>query len=103
MAGKEVFNENDIGELIGDIEALDSNVVHKVFLRRLTVEGKFNEGENYLFEILEKQKTKGILDIGKEFYENLSKKSDEELEKGDFSREEILQGLEDLDLLYKEI
>lgn len=89
MAGKQVFNENDIGELIGDIEALDSDVVHKVFLRRLIVEGNFNEGENYLFDLLEKQKTKSILDIGKEFYETLSKKSDEELQNGNFSREEI--------------
>lgn len=40
------------------------------------------------------------MNIGKEFYSQLFLKSNEELTKGNFSRKEIFQGLDDLQFIH---
>ena len=67
------------------------------YLRQMVDEGKVNEAEEKLFDLIassswdEKQKAALVLS----FYDYLNDKSDEFLAAADFSREEIIRGLED--------
>ncbi len=61
-------------------------------LTELVKQGKVCEAENLLFENLDKT-FKCHLALALDFYERLNLLSDEELEKADFSREEIKEGL----------
>lgn len=54
-----------------------------------------NQAENLLFEKLETHDMK-YLEIAIDFYERLNELSDEQLKKGDFTREEIKIGLNDV-------
>ena len=54
-----------------------------------------NQAENLLFEKLETHDIK-YLEIAIDFYDRLNELSDEQLEKGDFTREEIKIGLNDV-------
>lgn len=95
-AGKLIFNkENDDIDTIS-IEAMDEKDILKIVLKRLMMECKYDKAENILFDQMEKTPSRDIVLIGEGFYNELSVKSDEELVKGNFSREEIFQGLEDL-------
>lgn len=53
-----------------------------------------NQAENLLFEKIETHDIK-YLEIAIDFYDRLNELSDEQLEKGDFTREEIKIGLSD--------
>ena len=67
------------------------------YLRQMVDDGKVNEAEEKLFDLItsaswdEKQKAALVLS----FYDYLNDKSDEFLAAADFSREEIIRGLED--------
>ncbi len=67
------------------------------YLRQMVDDGKVNEAEEKLFDLIasaswdEKQKAALVLS----FYDYLNDKSDEFLAVADFSREEIIRGLED--------
>lgn len=92
--GKTLFNEKEEIEPIV-IENLCDKDIMKVILQKLIHEGKFNEAEDTLFEFLEKNKSNEVKEVGEWFYNELSLKSDETLEKCSFSREEVEQGLKD--------
>jgi hypothetical protein len=70
---------------------------HHDYLRRLVDEGKINEAEDRLFELIEstawEDRQKAALIIG--FYDYVNSRDDEFLAEADFSREEIIRGLED--------
>lgn len=61
-------------------------------LTRLVDEGKINEAEDFLFEMIDKD-NKGDLEVGILFYEHLNNLTDERLEEAGFSREEVRDGL----------
>lgn len=63
----------------------------KGFLSR----GEICQGENILFEAIENGE-KGAYEAAIDFYKNLNILTDEELKKGDFSRQEILDGLKEV-------
>ncbi len=67
------------------------------YLRRLVDAGQINAAEDKLFDLLETavwdEKEKAALVIS--FYDYLDSKSDEFLAAADFSRDEIVSGLED--------
>lgn len=69
-----------------------------ILLKRLVLQGKYNEAENILFEELHRSPSNGLVNIGKDFYNLLLSKSDEELIKASFPREEIFQGLKDIEV-----
>lgn len=79
-----------------DIEAMNEKDILPILLKRLTLEGQYNKAENILFEEMEKNPCEDIANIGKKFYNELLLKSDEELLKEKFSREEIYKGIGDL-------
>ena len=60
--------------------------------------GKYSKAEDILFELVESE-FNNIHNTGKQFYRNLSLKTDDELVKGNFSREEIEDGLEEINNL----
>jgi len=66
--------------------------------------GRYAKAEDALFEVIEASPDEAELDAdlfqqGSEFYERLRKKNDIELAAGDFSREEIEEGLAQLHLM----
>ena len=64
-------------------------------LENVDVEDRINDAENILFEKLE---TNNLMyaTIATRFYDKLKGLSDEKLQKSNYSREEILQGLNDM-------
>ena len=63
-------------------------------LRRMTLAGNINEAENLLFQRLTENPTGHNFSVAGIFYRELSKLTDEELEKAMFSREEIQEGIQ---------
>ena len=68
-----------------------TDLLHKELLQFLS-EGRICEAENFLFDNLDKS-FQSHLALSLDFYERLNLLSDEELENGNFSREEIKDGL----------
>lgn len=65
--------------------------LHKMLLDLIN-QGKINEAENLLFEKLDPD-NKRYIELALDFYSRLSRLEDDFLEKNNFSREEIEQGL----------
>ena len=88
-----------------DIETVrEDNTVNEAGLLHKTLEsmlrrGEINEAENLLFERLGPSPTPEMLETGLWFYGELQSYGDDELEQAGFSREEILEGLRDLNAL----
>lgn len=74
-------------------------------LRRMTSTGDINEAENFLFERLLLQPNSHNFSVAGIFYGELSQLTDDELNKANFSRQEIMEGLQSVERLadaYKE-
>lgn len=80
-----------------NLNSISGKEIFPILLKKYILEGKYNEAENILFEELRKNPCKDLVDIGKDFYNMLLSKSDEELIKANFSREEVFQGLKDIE------
>lgn len=65
-------------------------------LNRLVLEGRIGQAEDMLFDMLDEDGGDEYRQAALEFYAFLQKLSDEKLEVGGFSREEILEGLQEL-------
>lgn len=66
-------------------------------LERMIEQREFGKAEDLLFEVLEEAVAQGVSrreceELVTWFYEQLNRISDEELENGDFTREEIMEG-----------
>ncbi|MDU1322793.1 MAG: DUF6483 family protein [Clostridium botulinum] len=98
---------DDLGKLFGktilendkniDTEKIGSTDLFKIILNKLFYEGNYDKAEDLIFEELEKNDSPEVYEIAVEFYNALLKKSDEELNKGNFARDEIYQGLDDIE------
>ncbi|ENK0838680.1 hypothetical protein AB2Z22_002033 [Clostridium botulinum] len=98
---------DDLGKLFGktilendkniDTEKIGSTDLFKIILNKLFYEGNYDKAEDLIFEELEKNDSPEIYEIAVEFYNALLKKSDEELNESNFSRDEIYQGLDDIE------
>lgn len=64
-------------------------------------DGKINEAEDMIFDAIEEHKSPEILQTAIFFYQQLSTWSDEKLTAYNFSRREIMQGLEEVKRLYE--
>lgn len=97
---------DDLGKLFGktvlkdekeiDNAKINSTDLFKIILNKLFYEGNYDKAEDLIFEELEKNNSPEVYEIAVEFYTTLLKKSDEELNECNFSREEIFQGLNDM-------
>jgi tetratricopeptide (TPR) repeat protein len=76
-----------------DVDALPMELQRKLFAAYGTL-GKFAKAEDLLFEIIERDPS--FIREGKRFYEELLKRKDEELVKGNLPREEVTESLNEL-------
>ncbi|WP_434302252.1 DUF6483 family protein [Clostridium botulinum] len=97
---------DDLGKLFGktilendkniDTEKIGSTDLFKIILNKLFHEGNYDKAEDLIFGELEKNDSPEVYEIAVEFYNALLQKSNEELNEGNFSRDEIYQGLDDI-------
>lgn len=66
-------------------------------LRRMILSGEINQAENHLFERLQQEPTSQSFAAAGIFYRELSMLTDAELREADFSREEIMDGLQSVE------
>lgn len=105
-----------LGELIfqkdnesGEIEVVDEhgNIQQGNLLlyqlKKMILEKRINEAENLLFEAIEKNPLEEYLKAALSFYGELLKLSDKELEACNFSRDEVLEGLQQIQQIYSNI
>ncbi|MEY8763597.1 MULTISPECIES: DUF6483 family protein [Clostridium] len=85
-----------------DLQSLSLEDMFPLLLKKLVVQGKYDEAENMLFEELDENPSHKLFETGKKFYGMLLLKSDEQLAGGNFSRKEIFQGLEDMKKVFLE-
>ncbi|EPY2277225.1 DUF6483 family protein [Clostridium sporogenes] len=99
FAGKDAI-KSDI-----DIEnynmTISGDELLEFMIKKYISEGKINEAENILFEVIEFRKTKKNLETALSFYKELSKWDETKLQKCSFSKLEIEQGLKDVRKLYE--
>ena len=92
LLGRQMEEEGEIADALEKQEKEQ----HDRLLRMIDG-GNINEAEERLFELLEKtaweDRQKAALALS--FYDYVNSKADEFLEKADFSRDEIAEGLED--------
>ena len=90
LLGKQREEEGEIADALEKQEKEQNSL-----LRRMADEGKINEAEERLFDILENEnredRQKAALALS--FYDYLNSKDDAFLEKARFSRDEIAEGL----------
>lgn len=92
-------NDDPLIEVEDDLTGEKRSVPITQLLLEKIVFLKISEAENILFDNLDRLSTAQARSISEWFYNKLSAMSDDDLIKGDFSREEIYQGMEDLDKL----
>ena len=92
LLGRQMENEGEIATILDKQEKEQNDL-----LLRMVDEGKINRAEERLFDLLENaswdDRHKAAVAIC--FYSHVNDKDDEFLEKADFTRDEIMEGLED--------
>ena len=92
LLGKQMESEGEITTILDKQEKEQNDL-----LLRMVDEGKINKAEERLFDLLENaswdDRHKAAVAIC--FYSHVNDKDDEFLEKTDFTRDEIMEGLED--------
>ena len=86
--------------LVVNLEYTGSSEILSIILKSLIAKKEYNKAENVLFEEIEKNKSEANYKVGIDFYEELLEKSNEDLLENNFSKEEILQGIKDLKILF---
>lgn len=95
--GKLVHDAKEDSEPIS-IENLTDKDILSLNLKKMILKGKYNQAEDLLFSSLKDNKSYNLEElypIATWFYNELTLKSDEDLNSHNFSRSEIYQGLED--------
>ena len=99
-----VFKEV-LGKKYSDID--DYNIAYNheedfllITIKRLVLENNIGEAEDVLFRSIEKHRTQNKLYIACEFYSMLEELADEVLDKNNFSRQEIRDGIKDIKEIY---
>ena len=92
LLGRQMESEGEIATILDQQEKEQNDL-----LLRMVDEGKINRAEERLFDLLETalwdDRHKAAVAIC--FYSHVNDKDDEFLEKADFTRDEIMEGLED--------
>lgn len=103
----EVFDQQRDGvfaDYFSDVELLAANAAdhplpgetRKKLFRFYEASGKYSKAEDMLFEALEVSGEGEWLEMGRQFYDRLAQKSDEDLEAGNLPREELEESRTDL-------
>jgi tetratricopeptide (TPR) repeat protein len=83
-----------------DVATLPSGLKQKLFRAYVTV-GRFAKAEDLLFEIIDEDTS--FVDEGKKFYEQLRMRKDDELERGNLPRQEVEEGMKELNKVHRKI
>jgi len=96
-----VFNKESVAiyDLKGGTTQSDADLLY-VLLRDLAEQQKINEAENLLFDMLDRDNHDHFI-LATDFYRHLGSLSDKELEEADFSREEIVKGLNEIRSIFR--
>ncbi|MBC8589752.1 DUF6483 family protein [Wansuia hejianensis] len=95
IIAKIIFKKDDINyQIINQYKYTKTDFLHEEILKLLN-SLKIDEAENLLFDNIE-VKNLNYLNVAIDFYDRINKLSDEELEKGNFTRKEIESGIKDI-------
>jgi len=97
VLGKRKKSYNITAEKYYEVNGAGKNVM---YLYDLIDEGEINLAENILYDKIDEERSLDLFQVGVDFYTYLNNKSDEFLEENNFSRQEIMDGLEDLQKIY---
>ena len=98
--GKSLLQKEEDNNEIINLDEADSSDYIRILLKSLVLKHEYNKAENILFEEIKKNKSEKIYKIALDFYDLLMDQSDDKLKNGNFSREEIFQGLKDVNLIF---
>lgn len=93
-----VVFQKHLEEELGDQEyTISQDAMLLGDLRRMVLAGEINRAENHLFERLQQEPTSQTFSAAGIFYQELSALTDDELRQADFSRQEIMDGLQSVE------
>lgn len=92
VAGKNAV-ENAIENDNYDIKLSDDDLL-EIMVKKYLMEDNINEAENIIYDAIKSRNTKRSYEIAIDFYRSINKFSNKKLLDCNFSREEILEGLE---------
>ena len=98
--GKSLLQKEEDNNKIINLDEADSSDYIRILLKSLVLKHEYNKAENILFEEIKKNKSEKIYKIALDFYYLLMDQSDDKLKNGNFSREEIFQGLKDVNIIF---
>lgn len=98
--GKSLLQKEEDNNEIINLDEADSSDYIRILLKSLVLKHEYNKTENILFEEIKKNKSEKIYKIALDFYYLLMDQSDDKLKNGNFSREEIFQGLKDVNIIF---
>ena len=98
--GKSLLQKEEDNNEIINLDEADSSDYIRILLKSLVLKQEYNKAENILFEEIKKNKSEKIYKIALDFYDLLMDQSDDKLKNGNFSREEIFQGLKDVNIIF---
>lgn len=75
---------------------MSSTDIFKIIFNKSFHEGNYNKAEDLIFNELVKNTSPEVYEVAIEFYNSLLEKSDEQLNRSNFQRKEIYQGLKDI-------
>jgi hypothetical protein len=99
FAARVIFHKDTVEYDIEDESNLTDTDDLYLKIQKLLQEGKICKAEDLLFE--NRSDTEAYLTLALDFYQKLSKMSDEELEQHNFSRQEIYDGLKEVLFRFK--
>lgn len=98
--GKSLLQKEEDNNEIINLDEVDSSDYIWILLKSPVLKHEYNKAENILFEEIKKNKSEKIYKIALDFYDLLMEQSDDKLKNGNFSREEIFQGLKDVNIIF---
>ena len=97
MLRKLVYNTDSVTDIYFNQNGIaNGNMMLRDILQRLIISGKINQAENLLFNEIEEYTNLGHIGVALWFYGELNSLSDEKLKACNFSREEISEGLTEI-------
>lgn len=103
MSAKIAFNKEEKSDEKFKLGQMNSMDIFRMMFDKLFHEGNYNKTEDLIFNELEVNSSPEVYAIALEFYNLLLEKSDEELLKSNFSREEVYRGLNDIEKFVKNL
>lgn len=91
--------ENNMNEDNYDVVISEDGLL-EIMIKKYISAGKINEAENMLFKEISSHKSRKNLELALFFYDEINKLDKDKLEKYNFSKQEIVEGLKEVKKLY---